>query len=60
MADWRWLVLAVGAGLVVMFLIAFTLPGLVGEGVAALALSGAHCRRDRRRLAADPWPSLPV
>ena len=36
--DHLWLVLAVGAGLVVMFLFAFTLPGLVGEGVAALAL----------------------
>jgi hypothetical protein len=38
MPRWGWLVVAAVAGLVVAYLFAFTLPGLVGEGVAALAL----------------------
>ena|SRR5262245_5476910 len=38
MSGWAWLILAAIAGLLVMFLFAFTLPGLLGEAVAALAV----------------------
>ena len=38
MPRWGWLVVAAVSGLAVAYGFAFTLPGLVGEGVAALAL----------------------
>jgi len=37
-SSWGWLALAAMAGLLVMFVFAFTIPGLIGEAVAALAL----------------------
>jgi hypothetical protein len=38
MPRWGWLALAVVAGLVVAYGFAFTLPGLISELVAAIAL----------------------
>lgn len=42
MPSWRWLIVAAVVGLFIMYFFmyffAFTLPGLVGEGIAALAL----------------------
>lgn len=36
--SWRWLVVAAVIGLFIMYFFAFTVPGLVGEGIAAAAI----------------------
>lgn len=36
--SWRWLVVAAVIGLFIMYFFAFTVPGLVGEGIAAVAI----------------------